>query len=196
MPVDRIVLEVERVEQIGDRPAIDPDARVDLLAAVAARIAERELPGHVDRDASRVITAAADIRVGVLDDDVAFGVAPGDVEGAHLAAAEVTFDARTAEGAGEHAVELAGAVHLDGSCGRAERRHQPGQKAIALLPVRRWSRETASATRSPPNVGRPLKVTNVSSVATSPDVEADGVAVERIGQARRQAARARSACDC
>ena len=43
----RIVLEVERVEQIGHRPPVDPDARVDLLAAVAARIAEREQAGHV-----------------------------------------------------------------------------------------------------------------------------------------------------
>ena len=39
----RIVVELERVAKVGERPAIEPDARVDLLAAVLARVAEREL---------------------------------------------------------------------------------------------------------------------------------------------------------
>ena len=41
-PVDRVVVEQERVAQIGERPPRDADARVDLFSAVPARIAERE----------------------------------------------------------------------------------------------------------------------------------------------------------
>ena len=143
------------------------------------------------RDAVARDDGVADVGVGVLDDDVALGIAPGHVEGLHRAAAELAFDARPAEGAEQHAVELAGAVHLDGARRRAERRHQPGQEPIALLPVGAGDVKRHARRRPPPNVVVPLKVTNVSSVATSPDAMRDAVAVERVVERAAHAARAR-----
>ena len=42
LPFNRVVVEQERVAQVGQRPVGQPHARVDLLAAVAARVAERK----------------------------------------------------------------------------------------------------------------------------------------------------------
>ena len=39
----RIFVQLERVTKVGERPAIEPDARVDLLSLILARIAEGEL---------------------------------------------------------------------------------------------------------------------------------------------------------
>ena len=41
-PIDRVGVEQERVAQIGERPASDPDERVDFFTAVLARVAQRE----------------------------------------------------------------------------------------------------------------------------------------------------------
>ena len=118
--VHRIVLEIERVEQVGQRAPLDPNARVDLLAAVAARVTEREEARHVDPRSAAGHHGLADVGVRVLDDDVALGVAPGHVERLHRPTAEAALDARPAKRAEEHAVELAGAIHLD----RARRRRR------------------------------------------------------------------------
>ena len=47
--VDVVVVDGKRVTQVGDRPALDLDPRVDLFAAVLAREAQREAPGCLDR---------------------------------------------------------------------------------------------------------------------------------------------------
>ena len=76
-----------------------------------------------------------DVGVAVLDDDRAVGRAPDDVEGAHALAAERPFDARPPEAVGHHAVEAAVAADRNRVGAAAERRHQAGEQAIALLPV-------------------------------------------------------------
>src|SRR5690606_25839296 len=45
--VDVVVLEIERVEEVGHRTALHGHPRVDLLATVGPRITDRELPAHV-----------------------------------------------------------------------------------------------------------------------------------------------------
>ena len=58
-----------------------------------------------------------------------------DVPRAHAVAAESALDARLLERAEHHAVELADAADGDRFGRRAERGHDAGEKAIALLPV-------------------------------------------------------------
>ena len=58
LPSTRIVVEHEGMAQIGQRPAIDADARVDLFAAVLPRIAERERAVGLDRARSPSVTRA------------------------------------------------------------------------------------------------------------------------------------------
>jgi hypothetical protein len=133
--VERPVVEHERVAQVGQRPARRADARVDLLAAVLARVAEREPPVGLDERG-----AVGDLRVGqrhvaVLDDQVAAGAAPRDIPRAHGVAAEVTFDARLLERQRHHAIEVARAANGDPGGARAERRHDAGEHLIAFLPV-------------------------------------------------------------
>ena len=48
-PVDVVVVELERMAQVGDGPPRDAHARVDLFAAVPPWIPERKASGHVDR---------------------------------------------------------------------------------------------------------------------------------------------------
>ena len=108
--VDVVVLEIERLAKIRERPFADADARVDLLAAVGARIAQRELPGHVHARQVLADHRAADVGVGVFDDEVAVDVAPVHVPGAHFRSGKAALDARAAERAEHHAVELADAV--------------------------------------------------------------------------------------
>ena len=116
-----------------------------------------------------MIDGVADVRVGVLDDDVAFGVAPDHVEGPHRSPAEVTLDARPAERAEHDAVELAGAVHLGRCVGAPNAVISPARNRSlsCQLALVTWngSREPLAS----PARRRRLNVTNVSAVAISPD---------------------------
>ena len=82
-----------------------------------------------------MIDAFADVDVAVLDHDLRRALAPDRVPRAHALAAERALDARLREPEQHHAVELAGAADRHGAGRRAERRHDPGQHAIALEPV-------------------------------------------------------------
>ena len=99
MPSIGIVVELEGVAQIGERPAVDPHARVDLLAAVAPRVAERELPVGANLESPLVSDRVSmTIDVAVLDRQTsARPRAPDDVPGAHALAGERALDARLRE---------------------------------------------------------------------------------------------------
>ena len=75
-PVDRIHVELEGMPQIRKPTTSDEDARVDFLAVVAPRIAERERA--VGSDLRRAVgdDALADDRVAVLDHDLGGAAAP------------------------------------------------------------------------------------------------------------------------
>ena len=62
-------------------------------------------------------------------------VAPVHFPRAHFRSGKAALDARTPERAEHHAVELADTVDRDRPRRRAERGHDPGEEAIALLPV-------------------------------------------------------------
>ena len=82
----------------------------------------------------------------------------------------------------EHAVELAGAVHLNGARGRAERRHQAGQESIALLPVGARDMKRYLRLVRLDQLVVPSKVTNVSSVGQLAGREPHAAAVEGVVQ--------------
>ena len=133
--LDVVVVDVERVLEIGSRPLRHADAAVDLFALVAPRKSERE--AAVDGDLAAVLlhAAAGDIDIRVLDDEARLSIAPGDVERAHVFGDEMPFDARPAERLGHHARELGCAADGNRIGRRAERRHHAGQHAIAFLQV-------------------------------------------------------------
>ena len=149
--LDRIVVELERVAQIAQRPPADADARVDLVAAVAPRVAERELAVGANLGVAGGHDRVRHEDVAVLDRDVGAAAAPDDVPRAQPLALERALDARPLERLEHHAVELAVAAHRHGAGRRAERRHDAGEHAIALLPVeaRHVERESATARRRP-----------------------------------------------
>ncbi|MEZ5418383.1 MAG: hypothetical protein R2708_13675 [Vicinamibacterales bacterium] len=115
----RVVVELESGAEVGQRPLRGADAGVDLGAAVAARIAERELAVDVEARLALGDHGLAHERVGVLDHRLPLERAPGHVPGAHLASAERPLDARIAEVAEHHAVELADAVERPEAVGAA-----------------------------------------------------------------------------
>jgi hypothetical protein len=76
-----VIVDVEGMLQIGNRTAIDVDVGVDLLAAIAPRVAERELPVDVDlRAVGRRDHHVRHVGIGVLDDRIAGDRAPGHVK--------------------------------------------------------------------------------------------------------------------
>src|SRR5437868_2227101 len=91
--------------QAVDVAAHHPDARVDLLAAVVSRVAEREEPFGVNLPLIPPHDAVGDVDVPVLDDDAGGAGAPERVPRPQILAAEPTFDAWTPEGPGHHPVE-------------------------------------------------------------------------------------------
>ena len=111
------------------------EPRVHLLAAVIARIAEREASVGVDFGIAEADEPVGDVDVAVLDDDVAVAGAPDGVERAQTFAGEIALDARMAERAGHDAVEFAPPAEGDRMRGRSEVRHDPRQQLIAFLPV-------------------------------------------------------------
>ena len=133
--VEVVLVETEGVLQVGHRTPDDLDVRVDLLAAVAARVTERKAAGGADRRCARGDEHVLDVGVTVLDHRVAADRSPDDVESAHLLAGERPLDARPAEGIEHHAVERAVAADRDRIGARTERRQHPREDAVAVLPV-------------------------------------------------------------
>ena len=110
-------------------PPGDTKSRVDFLAAVAPRIAEREQAFGAD---FRVIVAhepVANRHVTVLDDDLRLAIAPDGVPRAEILAAEDALDLRAPDRSGHVAVELATAAKRD----RAGARSKVGEKCRRAL---------------------------------------------------------------
>ena len=121
--------------EVGERPARDPDPRVDFVAAVPAREPERELSVGTNL---RITGGQRGIRhedVAVLDGQVGAAGSPHDVPGAEALAVQRALDPRALERLEQHAVELAIAAHRDRAGRRPERGHDAGEHAIAFLPV-------------------------------------------------------------
>ena len=134
--IDVVVLEIEGFEKILHGARCHANPGIDFLAAIATRIAEGELAAHVHARRAVADHRAADVGIVVLDDEVAVHFAPGDAPRTDFAADEPAFDARTPEGPQHHTVEPAHPVDGNRHGAGAEHRHQPGQQAVALLPVR------------------------------------------------------------
>ena len=134
-PVDRIVVDLKRVAQAGDIAPDNAEARVDLLAAVVARIPEREQTVGVNFRTLVPHVTAADGHIAVFDDDVAGCAAPCRIPGAQVVAAEIPLDARRPERSDHFAVEAAAAAERHGAGMRSEIVHDAGEHLIALLPV-------------------------------------------------------------
>src|SRR5688572_29145559 len=134
-PVHVVVVDVERVSKVGDWPARDLDACVNLLATVAAREAHREAAGRLDRRRAGRDRDVLYIHVTVLNHGVAAHGAPHDVPGPHLLAVEAALDARALECLGHHAVERAVPADRNGAGPRPEGGEDTGKYAIAFLPV-------------------------------------------------------------
>src|SRR5207245_927695 len=134
-PRHGILVDAERVPQAVEIALRHAQPRIDLLAAIVARIAEREEPVGADFRVAEAYAALADVHVLVLDDDARAAGAPGRVEGAQVLTAEQPLDARPAERAGHHPVERAAAAERHRSGRRSEIAHDAGEQLIALLPV-------------------------------------------------------------
>ena len=130
-------MQAERGAQVGQRPTDDGYARVDLLSAVLSRVAEREASGgHADLGRSVGDERVGDVHVAVLDHEARLAAAPAHAPRAHVVAHEDAFDTWLPERLRHDAIELAEPRHRDGRRRRPERRHDAGEHAVALLPVR------------------------------------------------------------
>ena len=107
----RVVVQFESGAEVGHRPLAGADPGVDLFAAVAPRVAQREAAFDVEARVPGAHHRPGQMRVAVLDHRLAFDRAPGDVPGAHRLAGEAALDLRTRQRAEDHAVERPGAVH-------------------------------------------------------------------------------------
>ena len=108
---------------------------IKLVAAVVARIAEREQAVGVNLRVAEADEAVGDRHVVVLDHDAGVGFPPRRVPRAHVVAAERPLDARLPERAGHDAVELAASAERDDARVRSEVVHDPDEDSIAFLPV-------------------------------------------------------------
>lgn len=164
--------------KVGERSAVEADARVNLLSVILARIPEGELaiganlrlPGSQDR--------IRHDRVAVLDHHVRDPPAPDDVPGAKAIALECSLDARLRERRQHPAVELAVSVDRHRARRRAERRHDSGEHTVAFLPVE--ARDVERHLRALPERGASLEL-HVRALGGRPAViEDDPVRIERI----------------
>src|SRR5262249_18424396 len=114
---------------------LHPEARVDLFAAILARISEREQSLGADLRIAIANDTVADREVVVLDDDVRLPGAPIRIPGAHVLAAERAFDPRTAHGTGHVAVEFTAAAEVHCSGTRSEIGQDSSEHLVAFLPV-------------------------------------------------------------
>src|SRR5262245_44528883 len=87
-------------------PPRHPEAGIDLLAAVAARVAEREEAVRPYLRTAAAHDAVADGEVAVFHHDVSRARSPQGVPGTQVLAAEGAFDTRAAERAGHQANEV------------------------------------------------------------------------------------------
>ena len=182
--------------QIDERPSRYPDARVDLVAAVAAREPERELPIGANLGIALGQRGVRHEDVTVLNRKVGAAGAPHDIPGFEPLALERALNTRTLERFEENAVELAVTSHLHGARARAERRHDPRQHAVALLPVqaRHMERDARllaerglplelhirAAGRRPALLqSNPFRVERVDDVASDRDMSERQLRVER-----------------
>src|SRR5438093_13308585 len=94
LPRHRPVVEFERVSQAIEIALVDPEACVDFLAAIAARVPKRKQPFRANFRLAITNHAVAYGEVVVVDDDVGLAVAPIGVPGPHVLAAEGSLDAR------------------------------------------------------------------------------------------------------
>ncbi len=122
--------------QIAQRPAADADTRVYFVAAVAPRVTERELAVGTNLGPTFSHDRVRHEDVAVLDREIGVATTPHDVPRAQALAFERALNAGPLERLEQHTVELAVATHLHGTGGRAESRHDPGEDAVAFLPVK------------------------------------------------------------
>ena len=132
---DRIRVDREGMAQRVHVAPGHPEARVELLPAVAARVAEREPPVRANLRTVAPHRPAGDRHVAVLDHNPRAAVAPERVPGAHVLAVEDAFHAWAAKRAGHHSVELAASAEGHRAGLRAEVSEDAGQYLVALLPV-------------------------------------------------------------
>src|SRR5438093_4848515 len=106
----RILVDPKRVTQAVEIVPDDAEARVELVAAVVARIAEREQAVGVNLRVAEADESVSDRHVAVLDHDAGVAFPPRRVPRAHVVAAERPLDARLPERARHDSVELTASV--------------------------------------------------------------------------------------
>ena len=134
-PVDRIVVDLKGMAQARHIAPHEAKPRVDLLAAIVARVAEGEEAVGMNLRPVAPHVSAADGDVAVVDRHPARRAAPGRVPGAEIVAAERPLDPRRSERPAHLAVELAPAAERDRPRPRSEIVHDPDEHLIAFLPV-------------------------------------------------------------
>src|SRR4030095_5007849 len=134
--LDRTNVKTEGIAQRLHRQTLRGNLRVDLIAGIGARIAERVPAGRNDVPAFSVRDRGLrEIEIAVFDHDVAGGASPSGAPRPHAVAFEVAPDGRRIETFRELAVERTAASHFNRANRVIEVGHDGRKKAIAILPV-------------------------------------------------------------